>query len=79
MGHGRYVVFDGCLLEAEMGDSLGRQRNIVVAVARMAYQQTLFLFKVFQRPDEVRIRVGAGASKEFLCQNACVLLFLKEA
>src|SRR5262249_50752841 len=79
MRHGRYVVFDVGLLETEAFETLGRQGDVVIARTSMAYQQTLFLFQVFQRPDDVGIRIGAGAIKQFLCQDACVLLFPYEA
>src|ERR1043165_9344214 len=79
MRHGRNVVFAVCRLETEAFDSLGRQGNIVVALACMTNEETLFLFQVFQCPDNVGIRVGGGACKEFLCQYARLLLFLKEA
>src|SRR6185437_15374913 len=71
------VVFEVCRLETEAFDSLGREGNIVVALACMTHEETLFLFQVFQCPDKVGIRVGAGACKESLCQYARMLLFFK--
>ena len=79
MRQGCDVVFDVFLLETEVCKSLGCQGNVVVALACMTHEETLSFLEILQRPDDVGIRVGAGAFKEFLCQDACLLLFLKEA
>jgi hypothetical protein len=58
---------------------VGRQRYVVVALGCMTHQQALCFLQIFQRSDDVGIRVNSCACKEFFRQNACLLLLLEEA
>ena len=71
-------VLDVSSIEAEIRDSVVRQGDEVVALGGVTHQQTLPLLQVFERPDDVGVRVGGRAVKEVFGQDTRLLLFLEE-
>src|SRR5690242_5736474 len=66
----RRAIVENRRVEIEERGALRSQRNVVVAFRRVAHEQALLLFEIFERAHEVRIGKLSRAVEEFLRQNA---------
>ena len=79
MGHSGKVVLPIRFRQTEMSHSLRCQRDVVKTLGCVTYQQTFFLFQIFEGPDHVGICVSTRAIEELLSNNARPSLGLEKS
>src|ERR1051326_2618122 len=78
MRQSRPLVIGLNFCQAKARDTVGRQRDVVVAFSSMANQQPLFLFQIFQSTNDVGIGIFGRAIEEFPGQNARLASLLEK-
>src|ERR1041384_1865737 len=78
MRESRPRVFGLNLCQAKARDTVGRQRDVVVAFSSMANQHPLFLFKIFKSWTDVGIGIFGRAMEDSRGQNARLASLLEK-
>lgn len=75
----RRRVLNVRLLQPDVDHTLRRERNVIVSFGSMPDDQPVRLFQIFERPDEIGVRILGSAVKQLFRQHLRLLSFLKEA